>query len=225
MLSTQFIDAQTVRGRVLDENFDPLIGVHVINLKSGVGTTTNLEGYFVIPAVTGDTLNISYVGYEELNHLIVTENPVIQLSLSTLRLKDFTVYGKRIGIKIHGMPPIEENLKIKSVEMGTDFNENPNMVPTAGAGATFMRKQYNDKKAKQERKLPEVIEQERKVAAYYELAEDKQFLTILKEVNPSIETDISVILVEYIAQYKSLVLSSSLEEVKASLLMFVVDLK
>ena len=42
----------------------PLESVHIINLQSIVGTITDPEGAFEIPAQVGDTLYVTYLGYK-----------------------------------------------------------------------------------------------------------------------------------------------------------------
>ncbi len=55
----------TTRGRVLDAATDqPLAYVQVAVAGTSRGTLTNEEGAFVIESEAGDTLYISYLGYE-----------------------------------------------------------------------------------------------------------------------------------------------------------------
>ena len=42
----------------------PLESVHVINLNKVVGTITNKQGEFAIPATVNDTLYFSYLGFK-----------------------------------------------------------------------------------------------------------------------------------------------------------------
>jgi len=53
-----------VKGIVVDENGEPLIGASLLLKGSGTGTATNIDGQFVLPAsARGDVVTISYVGY------------------------------------------------------------------------------------------------------------------------------------------------------------------
>lgn len=61
--STAFAQ-NVVSGEVVDEKSEPLIGVTIMVKGTTVGTSTNLDGTFSLPAKTGDTLLVSYVGFE-----------------------------------------------------------------------------------------------------------------------------------------------------------------
>ena len=55
---------QQVKGTVVDQNGEPVIGATItIPGKSGVGTVTDFDGNFSIAAAPGDKLQVSYVGY------------------------------------------------------------------------------------------------------------------------------------------------------------------
>lgn len=56
--------AMDISGTVLDENGQPLKGVSVSNLKSGIGTVTDDEGRYTIKGSTGDIISFSFIGYE-----------------------------------------------------------------------------------------------------------------------------------------------------------------
>lgn len=56
--------AGTVKGEVLDEQGEPLIGATVMVKGTTEGTATDFDGKFEIKAKTGDTLEIRYIGYK-----------------------------------------------------------------------------------------------------------------------------------------------------------------
>ncbi len=59
--------AKVVKGSIVDEVGDPVIGASVLIKGSGKGTATDLEGNFVLNDVPDDaTLQVSYVGYRTL---------------------------------------------------------------------------------------------------------------------------------------------------------------
>ncbi len=59
--------AKVVKGSIVDEAGDPVIGASVLIKGSGKGTATDLEGNFVLNDVPDDaTLQVSYVGYRTL---------------------------------------------------------------------------------------------------------------------------------------------------------------
>ena len=53
----------TVKGIVLDENGDPVIGASVVDASGKNGTVTDANGNFSLEAPKGTTLKISYLGY------------------------------------------------------------------------------------------------------------------------------------------------------------------
>lgn len=56
----------TLRGRVLDENGQPLVGATVLDRESGRGVSTNAEGDYVllVPAARAARLQYGYGGYQ-----------------------------------------------------------------------------------------------------------------------------------------------------------------
>ena len=53
-----------IRGTVVDETGEPLIGASLKLKKSGRGTITDVEGHFMLPAsARGDVVTISFIGY------------------------------------------------------------------------------------------------------------------------------------------------------------------
>jgi len=61
--STVLAQTRTVEGSLRDETGEAMIGVNVLVKHSTVGSITDLQGHFTIPASASDTLEFSYVGY------------------------------------------------------------------------------------------------------------------------------------------------------------------
>lgn len=55
---------ETVAGRITDDTGEALPGVNVVTKGTTTGVTTDLDGYFEIPKNDGQTLIISYIGFE-----------------------------------------------------------------------------------------------------------------------------------------------------------------
>ncbi|MDO6390095.1 TonB-dependent receptor [Pontibacter sp. BT731] len=55
---------QAIRGKVVDDRNQPLIGLTVVVKNSTTGTTTNAEGDYTITATPSDVLVFSYIGYQ-----------------------------------------------------------------------------------------------------------------------------------------------------------------
>ncbi|WP_373398439.1 TonB-dependent receptor [Algoriphagus halophilus] len=67
------VNAQALKGRVLDRASSPIIGAYIIHISSEHHAHTNESGYFVLPGVKdGDSLQVSHIGYEP--QIIVVSN-------------------------------------------------------------------------------------------------------------------------------------------------------
>ncbi len=68
LLSSSSLLAQDVgdlvHGKVVDSSGNPVSGASVLNVKSGKGSSADQDGNFSIRAVKGQTLQISFVGYQ-----------------------------------------------------------------------------------------------------------------------------------------------------------------
>lgn len=93
--------AKTVKGRVLDETGEPMIGVTVKARGLQQGTVTDLEGYFTL-STTAQQLELSYVGYKPMtvtaqNGMTVRMKPdqtalddVVVVGYGTMKKRDLT---------------------------------------------------------------------------------------------------------------------------------------
>lgn len=52
-----------IKGKITDNNGDPLIGVSVVVEETGQGTVTDIDGIWSLEAPIGSTLKFSYIGY------------------------------------------------------------------------------------------------------------------------------------------------------------------
>lgn len=67
------VNAQALKGRVLDRARSPVIGAYIIHNESEHHAHTNESGYFVLAGISeGDTLQVSHIGFE--TQIIVVEN-------------------------------------------------------------------------------------------------------------------------------------------------------
>lgn len=57
-------------GVVLDTATGPIPGVYVYIPKAGRGTVTNGVGFFSLPALVGDSIIISSVGYQRIHYIV-----------------------------------------------------------------------------------------------------------------------------------------------------------
>lgn len=124
------IFAQTqVKGKIMDENGDPVIGATIQIKGTNQGTATNFDGSFTLSAPAGGVLVISYVGYKT-QEVKVSPNLNITLLPDSEMLQEVVVTGmqqmdKRLftgatdklsseDIKRDGMPEITRALEGRS---------------------------------------------------------------------------------------------------------------
>lgn len=63
------------RGQILsNEGKRPVAFAHVININQKSGVNADTSGYFEIWVMPGDVLNISAIGYDYLDHIVLSEN-------------------------------------------------------------------------------------------------------------------------------------------------------
>jgi TonB-linked SusC/RagA family outer membrane protein len=75
------ISAEVVKGTVIDDTGEPVIGASVVAKGTQVGTTTNLDGEFTLDVPSGaKTLVITYLGYTAKE---VAVTPVVKVTLQT----------------------------------------------------------------------------------------------------------------------------------------------
>jgi hypothetical protein len=93
-----------VRGKIVDETGEPLIGASVVFAGADQGTVTDIEGNFVL---TGDEdeINIQYIGYETINLPVDTgRSMLIAMNESRQTLDEVVVvgYGKSKKASVTG---------------------------------------------------------------------------------------------------------------------------
>ena len=88
----QFI---TVSGKVTDDKGEPLTGVNIVEKGSGIGTTTNNEGLFVLNVENPNAILIfSYIGYETQEITLGNQTSLnVQLVASNKSLQEVVVVG------------------------------------------------------------------------------------------------------------------------------------
>jgi TonB-dependent SusC/RagA subfamily outer membrane receptor len=106
LLSISGINAQTIKGRVIDKNSnEPVVGASVTYGKDG-GVSTNDKGEFTVDAKdAGKSLNISYLGYKAQKvNLKDDTDLIISLEEDQKALSDVVVigYGKSSREKLTG---------------------------------------------------------------------------------------------------------------------------
>ena len=86
----------TVKGTVLDEYSEPVIGASVtIKGQAGQGATTDLDGHFQISVANGKNLVISYIGYDSAEYHVTgaANDVVIKLQPNVTALDEVVAVG------------------------------------------------------------------------------------------------------------------------------------
>jgi hypothetical protein len=94
-------------GVVLDADSSAIPGVHIYTPVFGRGTSTNQYGFFSMPALEGDSLVVSAVGFKKTTYVVPkiktsTLKVIFQLKEDTQLLNEVQVYN---------MPPTAEAFK------------------------------------------------------------------------------------------------------------------
>lgn len=93
-VSNDVIAQKTIRGTVVDETNEPIIGASVLVKGSTNGTITDASGVFNLKATSADILVISYVGYVTAEQKVGNQTQfVIRLREDLKMLNDVVVIG------------------------------------------------------------------------------------------------------------------------------------
>ncbi|GAB4014201.1 SusC/RagA family TonB-linked outer membrane protein [Spirosoma koreense] len=92
--SSVVAQTQKITGTVRDVQGAPLPGVSVVVAGTSTGTITDVEGNFSIPAVKGNTLTFSFIGYQPVSEKINNADVLdIQLVTDETNLSEVVVVG------------------------------------------------------------------------------------------------------------------------------------
>ena len=90
-----------MKGKVTDENTEPIIGATVSVKGSTTGTITDINGQYSIKVPYGSTLRYSYVGYRE-ESVIAKETTVnVVMKENAVSLEDVVVVGYGVQKKVN----------------------------------------------------------------------------------------------------------------------------
>lgn len=85
---------KVIRGTILDEAGEPIIGASILIKGTGQGTSSGNDGTFIIKAKSSDVILISYVGYIAIEKLIGDQSQFnIRLKEDSKILNDVVVIG------------------------------------------------------------------------------------------------------------------------------------
>jgi iron complex outermembrane receptor protein len=86
--------SRTIRGTVVDENQQPLIGVSVMAVGSSAGVATDLDGNYLLKVpTTVKQITFSYIGYETKTVTITSDHIDVALTPNSTMMEELVVVG------------------------------------------------------------------------------------------------------------------------------------
>lgn len=131
---------QTVKGTVVDENGEPIIGASVrVNDKNGKGTgvITDFDGNYTLSVPKGAKVTITYIGYVPQT---VTPGGKVQLKEDTQNLEEVVVVGYGVQKKAHltgsvATVPVDEIQDLSSGGLASTLSGLVNGLSVSGGDA------------------------------------------------------------------------------------------
>jgi len=93
----------SIKGTVVDDKGEPVIGANVLVVGTSVGTITDIDGVFKINAKAGAKLKITFIGYTE--QVVVAQNNmrvVLSEDATTLQEVEIVAYGVQKKVTMTG---------------------------------------------------------------------------------------------------------------------------
>ena len=115
----------SVKGRITDENGDPLIGATVIVENTSLGSVTDSQGDFLIDNLSAGTYNlkVTYVGFQPQTSSVVVSNDQKTLNFE-LAEEAFQLEG--LVVTAQKREQLNKNVPISITSYGSDFINNNN---------------------------------------------------------------------------------------------------
>ncbi len=96
------VDIQTVKGKVIDQKGEPLMGAAVSVKGYDTGTMTDLDGLFSVKAPVDGTLSITYIGYNKQEVSIAgKENITVTMLESEETIDEVVIVGFGVQKKVN----------------------------------------------------------------------------------------------------------------------------
>lgn len=138
----------TVKGTVLDENSDPVMGA-TVRLKSDAtkGAITDMDGRFTLQAKSGETILITYVGYKDqevkaaptLTVRLVPDNKLLDevmvVAYGTAKKESFT--GSAVVVDSKKLEKVQANDAAKALEGAVPGLQISSSSGAPGSGTTI----------------------------------------------------------------------------------------
>jgi Secretin and TonB N terminus short domain. len=63
IVPNQQINQKRIKGTIIDENGEPIIGANIVEKGTTNGTVTDVDGFFSLQVEEGAVLHVSYIGF------------------------------------------------------------------------------------------------------------------------------------------------------------------
>ncbi|VBB43727.1 conserved hypothetical protein [uncultured Paludibacter sp.] len=133
-----------IQGKIVDASTnEPLVGVTVFNPKTSTGTSTTLDGSFLLKATTDiKELNISYVGYTSKTISVNLSQPnlgIITLKSEVIGLNDVVVTSsiairRKTPVALSVIEPLDIQEKLGTQEFPEILKSTPSVYATKQGG-------------------------------------------------------------------------------------------
>ncbi len=131
----------TLRGQVIDNSSKlPLVGAHLFNLNSVIGTISNDEGMFELATAVNDTIYVSYLGFQSIKLKIT--NDLLKGNELVIELYERTEAMSEIVVSSHKLIGVLE-IDAKNVPKDKYSRIHINGVPQTYEVGTRQRKEFN----------------------------------------------------------------------------------
>ena len=88
MMSPLLMFSQDISGKIIDQDNNPIIAAYIINARTMAHFHTNDLGYFKISdALSGDTISVSYLGFEKYIFVVKDFESDIEIKLKEARIE------------------------------------------------------------------------------------------------------------------------------------------
>ncbi|MFT7030938.1 MAG: hypothetical protein ACI83W_001266 [Marinoscillum sp.] len=120
-ISQTAFSQHVINGLITNEDEEEVAFCHVYNTTMGLGKVSDRQGNFSITGSKGDTLKVSYVGYQTLFVILQPEHLLnylkIVLPVDSILLPSITIYADpnyRVPLNIQGAPMFIQGLSIEN---------------------------------------------------------------------------------------------------------------
>ena len=186
-----------LEGSLSDSGGTPILYAHIYNMQQGQGTTTGDLGIFRLSAKAGDSLRLSYIGYET-RFVVVSEVDIrngmqVILQENTLLLREIVVRAKIIPsmlarvkpqpMQIDGLPVLTDKTPIRpgDARWGNELWKTA-PIQTLGPSATINGPiSYFTKEAKEQRKYQKALSRDESEVIYNSLMGNPETAAMLQD--------------------------------------------